>query len=174
MTDCEVNKSLVSDTKDDSEYTLLPATGLYDPRASDAGRALLQLFHDRTGGERLLKRSDFSPVDLKPFLVNIVIMDVVYGDDGLICDGIVRLMGSGLSAFYGEYTGRSILLHPSSSGERFIVGARMAVENQCSIIGTAMQAVPNRPLYQIATCMTPVVDEDGKVVQMLGHVQLFT
>jgi len=161
--------------KDDvGEFTLLPATGLDDPRASDAGRELMKFFHEKNEGRRLLMRSDFSPMDLKSFLTNIIIMDVVYGEDGLVCDGIIRLMGSALATFYGEYTGKSVLLHPSSSGARFIAGARTAIESQATVIGTATQAVPDRPLYRVVTCMTPVADTDGTVVQMLGLVELFS
>ena len=159
---------------DVGEFTILPATGPSDPRASDAGRALMKLFLERTQGKRLLNRSDFSPVDLKPFLTNIIILDVVYGEDGLVSDGIVRLMGSKLSAFYGENTGTSVLAHPSSSGSRFVAGARAAIEHQTTAIGTATQALPNRPLYRVVTCMTPVADAEGNVVQMLGLIELFT
>lgn len=156
------------------EFSILPATGISDPRASDAGRALMNFFYERNEGKRLLMRSDFSPVDLKPFLTNIIILDVIYGEDGLVSDGIVRLMGSKLSAFYGENTGTSVLAHPSNSGSRFITGARSAIEHQTTVIGTATQALPNRPLHRVITCMTPVADAEGNVVQMLGLVELFT
>ena len=174
MTSFDANDIPVRHKNDVGEFTLLPATGLNDARASDAGRSLMELFHERSGGKRLLRRNDFSPLDLKPFLTNIIILDVVYGEDGLVCDGIVRLMGSAVATFYGENTGTSVLAHPSSSGARFIAGARAAIECQKSVIGTATQALPNRPLYRVVTCMTPVANADGTVVQMLGLIELFS
>lgn len=145
-----------------------------DPRASEAARALMQLFEVRTGGTRLLKRTDFTPMDIKKYLPNIIILDLVFGENGKVRDGTVRLMGSALAGFYGEYTGRSVLEHPSKSGDRFIRSAQLAVDANGTVIGGAEQAAPDQPYYKVETLVMPVVDEADAIVQMLCHVQLFT
>jgi len=84
MTSFDTDDSGLRQIDDEGDFTLLPAVGLCDPRASDAGRDLMKFFHGLHEGTRLLTRGDFSPVDLKPFLTNIVIFDLVFGDDGLV------------------------------------------------------------------------------------------
>jgi hypothetical protein len=155
------------------EFLIKPATGVDDARASFGGQALLRLVEDRTGGTRFLKRSDFSPADLKPFLPNIMIMQVVFGDDGLVCDGIIRLMGGALTIFYGQFTGKSVLDHPSDSGRRFVMAANAAIEARTAAIGNAVQTTPDKPTFKIATCIVPIVNDAGVVIQTIGHIQLF-
>ena len=174
MSSFDKQNTLVRRPEDIGEFILLPAAGLDDPRASDAGRALMHFFHERTGGTRLLKRSDFSPMDIKSYLVNIIIADLIYGEDGVVCDATVRLMGSGLSAFYGEHTGGKVLDHPSGAGVRLVMGAQEAIKAQSTVIGTSSQATQDRPLYKVATCMIPIVDDSGTVIQMLGHIYPYT
>jgi len=155
------------------EFNVAAATSIDDPNASDAGRALMRFFHGRTGGTRLPKRSDFSPADIKAYLTNIIIMDVVYGEDGLVSDGIIRLMGGNVATYYGEFTGRPVSEHPSDSCERFVRGARAAVACQGPVVGHANQSVPDKARYSVKTCWVPIVDDAGKITQMLGHIQLF-
>jgi len=145
-----------------------------DPRASDAGRALMRFFNERTNGQRLLTREDFSPVDIKPYLPNVLLTDIKYGTDGKVCDAVVRLMGSSAANFYGEYTGRSVLEHPSRSGQRFIQAVQRAVDNRCAVISHIREADPYRPFLRAVTCVVPITEDGENIVQTLVHVQLYT
>ena len=155
------------------EFTVNPATGLDDPKASEDARALMHIFHERTGGGRFLTRSDFSPSDIKAYLSDILIMDVIYGDDGLVNDGIIRLMGTNVAIYYGEFTGRPVSEHLSDSRGRFVLGARAAIACNGTVIGQSAQSVAEEGNYSVKTCWVPIADDSGKMIQMLGHVQLF-
>jgi len=156
------------------DVTIKPATGLDDPRASDSGRDLMQFFHGKTGGKRLLRRSDFSPMELKRKLVNTVILDVVYDEYGNPTDGIIRVMGSVLTAFYGEYTGKNIMSHPSDSGPRFMTAAKLINEMRCPVIGRSEQGLPDRPTVNVTTLFVPISDDGERVNQIFGMIELQT
>jgi len=155
------------------EFVVAPATSVDDPKASEAARALMRFFRECTGGTRLLRRTDFSPVDIKAYLTNILILDVIYGDDGLVSDGVIRLMGSNVATYYGEFTGRLVNEHPSDSGARFVLSARTAVDCRGPVVGHAAQSVPDKSRYSVKTCWVPIADDSGEIGQMLGHIQLF-
>jgi len=157
--------------KIDGEVTVKPAEGPDDPRATDIGRKLMKLFDERTGGTRMLKRSDFSPNDLKPGLPNIMITDVKYDESGSIADAVVRLMGSALSVFYGEYTGKSVLEHPSEAGTRLLTDARMAIETGCMVIGRAENTSPDQALINVISLVVPIAEDGMRVNQILALIQ---
>ena len=158
----------------DGEFEITPATGLDDPRASKGGQALMELVHNRTGGKRMLQRSDFSPKDIKDLLPNIILFEVVYDQDGTVKDGIIRLIGSALSSFYGNFTGRSVLDHSASTGKRFLMSAHSIITSELPSLGTADEAVSEMPFYKVKTCLVPIADKAGKIIQIMGHIQLYT
>ena len=151
-----------------------PASGVDDPQSCDAGRSLMRFFEQKTGGERLVKRSDFTPRDIQPYITNIFLFDVVYGENGEAVDAIVRLMGSALVTFFGEYTGKSILSHPSSASERFLKTMQLTVEHRCNIIGRAEQNEPSKPYYKIESLSVPISDDGTLINKMLVHLQLYS
>jgi len=173
MTSFDQLKSPVRPKGKGGAFLIAAATGIDDPLASEAGRALMKLFYDRTGEGRLATRRDFSPADLKPYLTNITIMDVLYNDAGLVCDGIVRVMGSDLEAYYGHLTGRHISEHPTDTGERFVASAQAAVDAKGPSVGHSTQSVPDRERFSVKTCWIPIADNKGEITQILGHIQLF-
>lgn len=73
---------------------------------SDGQRALYEYFNSKTNNERLAKRDDLNPEEIKPYLPNIGMVDVVRNDNGDLEDLIVRLLGTALVTFYGEITGK--------------------------------------------------------------------
>ena len=155
----------------DGDVIVKIAEGPDDPRASDTGRVLMKLFAERTDGTRMLKRSDFSPTDLKAGLTNIMITDVKYDENGLPVDAIIRLMGSALTIFYGEFTGKSVLDHPTESGERYMMDVRMAVETGCMIIGRAERATPDETFLKVISLVVPIADDGVHVNQTLALIQ---
>jgi len=174
MTSFDKDDVLVRPDHFDGTVVIKPATGPDDPRASNAGRALMRFVNGKTQGERLLRRSDFSPVDLKSYLTNIMILDLKYDAGGQPVDGIVRLMGSDLSSFYGEFTGRSVMDHPSESGQRLLIVADLVCKTKSMVIGNAEQGMPNQPLRKIVTLTVPIADDGMHINQLLILVQPYS
>jgi hypothetical protein len=155
------------------EVTIQPAESIHDPEASKTGRDLMALLHAKTGGERMLTRADFTPVDIREFLPDVMLLDLVFDAGGKVKDATVRLMGSGLSAFYGENTGGSVFDHPSSAGERAVYTAQQAVDQKTTMISRVLQDQPGKPHLDIRTLVIPIVDAEGYVMQALVHFQVY-
>jgi|GEM_PF-1294389 len=150
-----------------------PATGVDDPRSCDAGRALMYFFDEKTAGKRLIRRSDFTPREIQPYITNVILLDLIYDEEGEATDAIVRLMGSALVTFLGEYTGKSILSHPSSASDRFLRTMQLTVKHRCNIIGTAEQNEPDKPHYRVESLSVPISDDGTLINKMLVHLQLY-
>lgn len=156
---------------DDGEVHITTVTGANDPAATPMGREILRFVEAKTGGARMLRRQDFTPADFRKYLSNIMLLDVAFDDDGVPADGIIRLMGSSLAAYYGEYTGKSVLAHPSKSGSRMIRAMQMMAETgKCVVIYTA-QLEADREFYKIISLIVPIEDAAGNMVQTLAHIQ---
>jgi hypothetical protein len=151
-----------------------PATGASDPMATEAGQKLLAFFEEKTGGTRPVTRRDFTPADLRSRLQNIMMVDLAYDDFGDVSDAVIRLLGSALAAYYGEYTGRSVLTHPSQSGARLLKAANCSRENgDAPVIVRVFQDDPELPQLDIRTLYIPIADNMGNIVQGLMMAEFF-
>lgn len=85
-----------------------------DVRDEDEGvDRLLGYLHSKTNGKRLPKRSEIKPNEIKDIIADICILQPVYDDSGDMTDVMVRLLGTNVTSFYGEQTGKSVTAHPS-------------------------------------------------------------
>lgn len=66
---------------------------------------LIKYLEEKTEGKRLAKRADINPVDLKSSLPFITLLETTCDDNKQLCTVKIKLMGSGLTHFYGENTG---------------------------------------------------------------------
>jgi hypothetical protein len=156
------------------DILIAPITGLDDIHLTDDARNILAIFYSKTKGARPIERRDFTPADLKKYLPHVMIFDVGYLEDGQANDAVIRLLGSTLAEYYGEYTGRSVLEHPSQSGNRALLAINMSLENEhCPIVVTVSQTNPELPLLDIRGVYIPIAGENGKIQQGFMHTQMF-
>ena len=155
------------------EVAIRPLWGRDDPLLSNESKRLLSLLDKKTGGRRLLRRSDFSPGYLRAFLPDLMILELIVDATGRVEDAIVRLMGTSLAAFYGEETGNSVLVHPSQAGARAIRTADEARRRRQTMVSQVVQVRPDRPKIDIRNLLMPMENNQGEVEQALVHFQLF-
>jgi len=142
-----------------------------DPAASPMAQDIMRKIGVMTGGNRLLMRSDFRAADFTSYLGNIILVDAVYGEEGVLVDGTVRLMGSCLDAFYGKLTGSSILTHRSEAGTRLLRSMQTAVDTRDMVILFAEQTRDDQSFYKVNSLVVPIADEGGNIVQFFAHLQ---
>lgn len=69
-------------------------------------RFLLEFFDGKTEGKRFPRRDDFKPEELIKYLPYISLLDLAVNESGGLKDAKVRLFGTALAHFYGEWTGQ--------------------------------------------------------------------
>lgn len=65
---------------------------------------VVTFFEGKTGGQRMARRSDFTPAELKKYLPNMVLVELKYNDIDEIVDMYCQVCGSKCAALYGEVT----------------------------------------------------------------------
>ncbi len=153
-------------------YTVDVISGVDDPRLTAGGKKVLGFFLDKTEGKRLPIRKDFTPFDLRAYLPNIILVDLVYGDDGVPCDAILRVIGSELEVIFGGRAGVNLIDHPSGVGIRPIRAAQVLIQERTYMVGQAKETLPDKPFWTTTSVNIPLVDESGKITQMLFHLQV--
>lgn len=99
---------------------------------------LLAFFEDRTGGTRLARRSDFHPAELKAFLPGICIVEPILDENDKPVDARFRLMGTAVSAAYGEMTGKLASEHTNAEvSARFFKMLELAIYRKTAVFGWA-------------------------------------
>lgn len=154
------------------EFTLLPAEEL---REEDEGvERLLDYIDKKTGGTRLPKRADINPVDLKDLLPEICFFTPVYDDGGCVSDVIVTLQGTKAANFYGEHTGKSVLLHPSPEvGRRILTSVVATVQERRPNLALATSLSQQKDYLTVKALYIPMA-EDGKVIdRLLVFIRVF-
>ncbi len=155
-----------------NDYTLHKVNGLDDPYASNAGRELIRFFMSKTGGSRLLTRQDFSPVDIKKFLPNVYVADIVYDEFDRAIDAKIRVSGTQLDELFGNVTNMSLLEHPSKVGVRGMAAVRMIVNSRNMVVCSSNQLAPEKPYWGNVSLFVPIVDEDDRITQFFCHVKI--
>ncbi|MCC3859900.1 PAS domain-containing protein [Pseudemcibacter aquimaris] len=75
---------------------------------SDAQKIIYEYFQGKTQGMRLARRDDIDPSEIKSYLPSSVIADIVRNEQGEVIDLELRLMGTLVTEFYGELTGKNL------------------------------------------------------------------
>lgn len=139
----------------------------------DVGQ-LLDYLDVKTGGERLPRRSDLNPADLKNLLADITLLEPVYDDEGDVSDVIVRLIGSNSSNFYGDFTDKSVKEHPSPDvGPRVIYCVRAAVAARQALL-TEISSTSEDELYSVIVRGIYVpMSQDGETInRVMVHLKV--
>ncbi|TNE64276.1 MAG: PAS domain-containing protein [Alphaproteobacteria bacterium] len=139
-----------------------------DCRADDPVlEQLLSYFESRTRGRRLPCRADFNPADLKPLLPEICILLPVYGEEGVLKDIKVQLMGTEVASFYGEVTGSSALAHASPEiSSRILMSCSTCIERRHPIVSVSHTLSEEKNYLSVGVIYIPLSD-DGKTIDRL-------
>ncbi len=135
---------------------------------------LLGYFEGKTGGARLPRRSDISPHELKPFLPELFIFQLLYGADGKLEDLLVQLMGTTVAGFYGEITGQTVRQGAPSRlvTERILAACHRILESGEPVVAEASSLSEEKNHLRVQVLYVPL-SEDGKLIDRIcGHVHV--
>lgn len=132
----------------------------------------LSYFEEKTGGQRLPRRADIKPTELKGLLPNVCLMSPRFGSDGAVSDSIIDLMGTNVVDFYGELTGKSIFNHPSPivTG-RILVSMQAAYERKRPIVASAYKLSEEKNYLRVSVLYIPMSESGGPIDRFFLLVQ---
>ncbi|WP_262693036.1 PAS domain-containing protein [Kordiimonas aestuarii] len=133
----------------------------------------MSYFEAKTGGQRLAKRGDISPVELKSYLSEICIFGALYDGDSLE-DLVVQLMGTTVASFYGEITGQTVTEGAASAeiAERILVSCRRVVETGCAVLAEAATLSEEKNHLRVRVLYVPLSEDGQHIDRIFGHVRV--
>ncbi len=131
----------------------------------------LDLWRDKGGETKSVTRADINPMEMKKYLEHIVLMDIVH--DGDSWNLMVRLIGSHVTAYYGEITGKDIRdMGNTKAIERIYYAARHIMETERPML-TILPAYSTDKSYMEAVALyAPLFDNDKNVAKILVAVNV--
>ena len=144
---------------------------------SEGQRAIVEYFDGKTQGKRLSRRSDLNPMDMPRYLPNIVLFDLAYDEQGVVVDVTVRVLGTGITEFYGDWTGKSVTspefqqAYPESS-MRLLKEINHILYTKESITSVTKQFSKARPYVNVNTLKIPFSGNGTDIDMILMFFEL--
>jgi len=134
---------------------------------------ILAYFRKRTGDARLPRRSDVIPRDLQVYLPRVFIWDIVRDAQGRVEDTSSRLMGTGLSSFYGEFTGSSNFTYAQSQvSDRIRWAVGMLDQCRQPFAYQAMGELEDGQETVLSVLLIPLSNDGHAIDQCFGMLDL--
>ena len=129
-------------------------------------------FWRRNGGaDKSVSRADISPAEMKQYLEHIVLLDV--GRDRDTWNLNVRLIGSHVSAFYGEITGKDVReMKNSKAVERIYFICGKVLERNEPVMTLTPAFAPDKLYMEALALYMPLFNKDGEINKIMVAVQV--
>ncbi len=128
---------------------------------------LLNYFEAKTGGTRLVRRSDLNPMELTQELPQIGMFGPIYNDEGLVVDVNILLLGSRLDQFYGAMTGkRATDYNNLQVADRVIGACKQVVESRKPMVIHA-EAMSEKQTHLSVKVLYVPMSNDGEVIDRI-------
>lgn len=133
-------------------------------------RALLDYWHVKRGARRMPARRDIDPLEIKPHLGHICLIDVEHAPlrlrYRLIGDKITRAMGrDSTGRYYDE-------VYPPDVLASFLATFRWLVDQRRPLRSFGRTHYPDRNFYRYEILNMPLSDDDATVNMVLGKLTL--
>lgn len=131
----------------------------------------LDLWRDKGGDQKSIKRADFSPIELKKYLEHVVLMDVIR--DRGSWSLTVRLIGGHVANYYGEITGKDVReMNNSKAIERIYYVSRRVIERKEPAMTVSPAFSPERLFMEALALYMPLFDEQNTVEKIMVAVHV--
>jgi hypothetical protein len=146
-----------------------PAAELEVPSTGQT-EALLDLWKSKKKGDALPYRSDFSPLEMKDYLTNIYIIEVL--DNG--ADFLVRLAGTGLTGKFGDdFTGAKYSDDRLKDASWRLDIFRSAYERKEPVIFRFLLGPADAPSLMTENLILPVLDkQDDRIILLCVSIEV--
>lgn len=130
-------------------------------------------FRRKTRPGQLLSRADVKPEELKPHLLNMVILDLVFGESGTLEDIVARLMGSNVEHFYGNMTGRSVTEHSNkNAAARSFKTAAMMIKLRAPVLADTRGSLPDGNTLSVRSLYIPLAQDGQTIDKAVIYVEI--
>ncbi len=148
---------------------------IYDYAEIDSPLEMVKFFLDfwraKGGEDKTITRADISPMELKQYISQVVLMDVVREGNGWKL--IVRLIGGHVSGFYGEITGKDVReMDNTKAIERIYSVCSRMLETEKPIYTVAPALSPDRSYMEALALYLPLFDDEGKINKIMVAVHV--
>lgn len=134
---------------------------------------IVSYFNKKRGTARYNKKSDVSPVDLKPYLPWISLFEAIYDEQGRLVDAIVTLQGSDACGAYKDCTGQAISeAHPPLVRDRVLSSMQRALLVKGPVIGFSQERGMTPPHVAVNIIYIPLARDGVKVSHFFGYMRL--
>lgn len=120
------------------------------------------------GDRQFNSRSDVSPVKLKGYLPRITILEPIFDSTGKVSDARYRLMGTEISALYGEATGKLVSqYHGDEVCGRVAEISNHCIEQRAPALGLSKALSNGRSFVNVSVLYFPLSADQKTVNQFL-------
>jgi len=142
-----------------------------DPEA-EAIQSFAELWHSKCGDDSLPARSDFPAEELRPWMGNLILMDVV--DDGR--DFRYRLVGTDIVRIVGrDLTGRRVSECDYEGGRDHVLSSfNLPIEKRCPVFRRGRVTWRSRKSYLDYESVHCPLRTTGAAIDMTIGVQIYT
>ena len=133
---------------------------------------MLGYFEQKTQGERLPCRADIVPAEITQALPEVAILSLGY-DEGALVDIVVQLMGTTLTDYYGEHTGRSISAFGDTGiADRIFAACTYCLAQRQAVVSSAEALSEERPYMRVRALMVPLSEDGTHIDRIFAYVLL--
>ncbi|MEX0297813.1 MAG: hypothetical protein AB3N28_01995, partial [Kordiimonas sp.] len=130
-------------------------------------------FAKKRGKNLYNRKSDVSPVDLKPYLPWISLFETIHDDKGHIIDAVVTLQGSDACGAYSDCTGQKITeVHPPLIRDRVLSSMQRASLVKGAVIGFSEERGMTPPHVKVNIIYIPLSKDGSDITHFFGYMRL--
>ncbi len=130
---------------------------------------ILRILDRKKGARGMLSRADVDPVAFKRYLPRMTLFELEFDREGTVGDAMIRLMGTEVVHFYGEFTGRRVSEYPDRAVPRRIISClSYLVRHRVPVAATVDGIRKGKRHVGLRILYVPLSDDEVRVNRALS------
>ncbi len=130
---------------------------------------VLRILENRKGGRCMLSRADIDPKAFKRFLPHMALYELELDRAGAVSDATIRLMGTEVVHFYGEFTGRRVSEYPDRAVPARVLSCLGYLVRHRTPVAATVDGIRNDKKHVgLRILYVPLSDDDIRVNRALS------
>ena len=136
---------------------------------------VMAFFEDKTKGQRMASRADFTPLEFKKYLPNMALLELQVDAKNVVSDAFCRVCGSKCALLYGEVNGTWLSnMEPYEIFERVMERCNV-VRNNRRELAVKFQVLSNDKNYIVVRALyIPLSNDNNSIEKILIFVDIDT